>query len=50
VDPAHPEVAASRPVRFSELFRPGSDTLVIYSHMYGPQMKQPCSSCTSILD
>jgi len=26
------------------------DTLVLYSFMYGPAMKQPCPSCTSILD
>ena len=36
--------------RLSELFRPGLDTLIIYSYMYGPQMRMPRSSCTSILD
>ena len=35
--------------RLSELFRPGLDTLIIYSYMYGPQMRMPRSSCTSIL-
>lgn len=39
-----------RKVRLSELFAPGKDTLIIYSYMYGPQMAQPCVSCTSILD
>ena len=39
-----------RDVRLSELFEDGKDTLLLYSYMYGPQMKQPCSSCTSILD
>jgi predicted dithiol-disulfide oxidoreductase (DUF899 family) len=39
-----------RKVRLSELFRPGQDTLAIYSYMYGPNMKSPCTSCTSILD
>lgn len=39
-----------RPVRLSELFAPGKNTLVIYSYMFGPQMKTPCVSCTSILD
>jgi len=39
-----------RPVRFSELFAPGKDTLVIYSFMYGPRMKAACPMCTSILD
>lgn len=39
-----------RKVRLAELFRPGHDTLAIYSYMYGPNMKEPCVSCTSILD
>jgi predicted dithiol-disulfide oxidoreductase (DUF899 family) len=34
----------------SELFAPGQDALIIYSFMYGPEMKSPCTSCTSILD
>jgi predicted dithiol-disulfide oxidoreductase (DUF899 family) len=37
-------------VRMSELFSPGKDTLAIYSYMFGPKMKEPCVSCTSILD
>jgi Bacterial protein of unknown function (DUF899) len=37
-------------IRLSELFHPGKDTLAIYSYMYGPDMKAPCTSCTSILD
>ncbi|WP_354679058.1 DUF899 family protein [Cupriavidus plantarum] len=37
-------------VRLSELFSPGQDTLVLYNFMYGPNMKQACPSCTSILD
>jgi len=36
-------------VRLSELFG-DKDTLVIYSYMFGPQMKAACPSCTSILD
>lgn len=39
-----------RRVRFSELFAPGKDTLILYSFMYGPEMKEACTSCTSILD
>jgi predicted dithiol-disulfide oxidoreductase (DUF899 family) len=39
-----------RQVRLSELFQPGKDTLILYSYMYGPAMRQPCTSCTSILD
>jgi predicted dithiol-disulfide oxidoreductase (DUF899 family) len=34
----------------SELFDPGKDTLIIYSYMFGPNMKAPCTSCTSMLD
>jgi predicted dithiol-disulfide oxidoreductase (DUF899 family) len=41
---------ATRQVRLSELFAEGKDTLIVYSYMYGPQMAQPCTSCTSILD
>jgi predicted dithiol-disulfide oxidoreductase (DUF899 family) len=37
-------------VRLSELFREGTDTLGIYSFMYGPAMKQPCPMCSSFLD
>jgi len=43
------EAGAARQVRLSELFG-DKDTLVLYSYMFGPQMAQPCSSCTSILD
>jgi len=39
-----------RPVRLSELFRPGKNTLILYSYMFGPAMRTPCTSCTSILD
>ncbi|HEV2720093.1 MAG TPA: DUF899 family protein, partial [Thermoanaerobaculia bacterium] len=38
------------PVRLSELFDDGKDSLIIYSYMYGPQMAKPCVMCTSILD
>jgi predicted dithiol-disulfide oxidoreductase (DUF899 family) len=41
---------AAQPVRLSQLFAPGRDTLILYSFMYGPAMKQACTSCTSILD
>src|SRR5690348_2714813 len=37
------------PVKLSELFNRG-DTLVAYSFMYSPQMKQACPMCTSFLD
>ncbi|HXY32557.1 MAG TPA: DUF899 family protein [Candidatus Methylomirabilis sp.] len=44
------DAAGSRPVRLAELFRPGLDTLALYSFMYGPKMKQACPMCTSMLD
>ncbi|MGA2588582.1 MAG: DUF899 family protein [Bryobacteraceae bacterium] len=37
-------------VKLSELFRNGLDTLVLYSFMFGPEMKQACPMCTSFLD
>ncbi len=40
----------SRQVKLSELFRNGLDTLLVYSYMFSPQMKQPCPMCTSFLD
>jgi predicted dithiol-disulfide oxidoreductase (DUF899 family) len=36
--------------KLSQLFMPQKNSLVIYSFMYGPQMKNPCPSCTSIID
>ena len=44
------DATTSRKVRMSELFAPGKDTLAIYSYMFGPKMREPCVSCTSILD
>ncbi|HYV68169.1 MAG TPA: DUF899 family protein [Myxococcales bacterium] len=41
---------AEKPVRFSQLFEPGKDTLVVYSFMYGPKMDHACPMCTSMLD
>jgi predicted dithiol-disulfide oxidoreductase (DUF899 family) len=38
-----------RGVRLSELFGE-KDTLVLYSFMFGPAMKAPCTSCASFLD
>lgn len=40
----------SGPVKMSELFRDDRNTLLLYSFMYGPDMKQPCPMCTSFLD
>ncbi len=38
------------PIRLSELFQAGRESIVIYNFMYGPAMTSPCASCTSILD
>jgi predicted dithiol-disulfide oxidoreductase (DUF899 family) len=38
------------PVRFSELFARGKDTLAVYSFMYGSQRERPCPMCTHFLD
>ena len=42
--------SADGPVKMSELFADGKDTLVVYNYMYGPSMPEPCVMCTSILD
>jgi predicted dithiol-disulfide oxidoreductase (DUF899 family) len=39
-----------RQISLSQLFRPGKDTLVIYSLMFGPMMKAACPMCSSIID
>jgi predicted dithiol-disulfide oxidoreductase (DUF899 family) len=36
--------------KLSELFKPGKDTLIVYSYMYAPDAEKPCTSCTSIMD
>ena len=46
---------AVRPVRLSELFEEGKDTLFLYSHMFIPgkaglPLEEGCPSCTSIID
>jgi predicted dithiol-disulfide oxidoreductase (DUF899 family) len=40
----------TRRTRLSELFRPGKDTLVVYSFMFGPEWENACPMCTSFLD
>lgn len=39
-------------VNFSELFRPGKDTLFLYNFMFPESLESdlPCPSCTSIID
>ena len=48
-------VGKVRRVRFSELFAPGKDSLVVYSFMFKPgdagaPLEVPCPLCTSIID
>jgi predicted dithiol-disulfide oxidoreductase (DUF899 family) len=38
------------PLKLSDLFKPGVDTLAIYSFMYGPERELPCTGCTHFLD
>jgi predicted dithiol-disulfide oxidoreductase (DUF899 family) len=42
----------STEIRFSELFRPGRDTLVIYNMMFprSPTENLPCPTCTAFMD
>lgn len=47
-DPAN--AASVRQVKLSDLFRDNKDALLIYSYMFGPQMRQPCPMCTSFID
>jgi predicted dithiol-disulfide oxidoreductase (DUF899 family) len=37
------------PVRLSELFDPGRDTLLIYSSVFGPDREEACPMCTAFL-
>ena len=39
----------NKSIKLSELFA-DHDTLLLYSYMFGPDMTEPCSMCTSILD
>jgi predicted dithiol-disulfide oxidoreductase (DUF899 family) len=39
-----------RPVKLSELFASGKDTLFLYGFMFGPNAEHPCPMCTSFLD
>jgi predicted dithiol-disulfide oxidoreductase (DUF899 family) len=38
------------PLKLSDLFKPGIDTLAIYRFMYGPERELPCTGCTHFLD
>lgn len=38
------------PIKLSELFTGGKNSLAIYSFMYGPERERPCPGCTHFLD
>jgi predicted dithiol-disulfide oxidoreductase (DUF899 family) len=38
------------PLKLSELFAPGRNSLALYSFMYGPERERPCPGCTHFLD
>ena len=38
------------PLKLSDLFKPGIDTLAGYTFMYGPHVELPCTGCTQFLD
>jgi predicted dithiol-disulfide oxidoreductase (DUF899 family) len=40
----------ARPVRLSELFAPGKETLVLYNFMFSKEMDHACPMCSSFLD
>jgi predicted dithiol-disulfide oxidoreductase (DUF899 family) len=42
--------SATGPVRLTELFADGKNTLLLYNFMFGPRMAEPCPYCSSILD
>lgn len=44
------DIETRRDVRLSELFEDGKQSLFIYSFMFHPESKVPCTSCTSVLD
>ncbi len=46
----YPFEGSGGPVKLSELFAPGKDTLAIYSFMYGPERERPGPGCTHFLD
>ena len=48
--PDQTDTAPALTVKFSELFRLGVDTLVLYNFMFSREMKQACPMCTSFLD
>jgi predicted dithiol-disulfide oxidoreductase (DUF899 family) len=42
--------ANATPIKLSDLFAPGKNTLALYSFMYGPDRERPCPGCTHWLD
>jgi predicted dithiol-disulfide oxidoreductase (DUF899 family) len=44
------DTSPPRPVRFSELFAKGKDSLVLYNFMFSADMEQACKMCSTFLD
>ncbi len=49
-DYAFIDCASDQPVKLSELFADGKNSLAIYSFMFVPGAEAPCPMCTSLLD
>jgi predicted dithiol-disulfide oxidoreductase (DUF899 family) len=41
---------APEPVRMSELFADGKNSLIVYSFMFGAEREHPCEGCSGLLD
>ncbi len=44
------ECSSKAPVKLSNLFGDGKNSLIVYSLMYGPDAENACPACTSLLD
>ena len=49
-DYAFIDCATDQPVKLSQLFADGKNSLAIYSFMFAPGADAPCPMCTSLLD
>ncbi|HKP24906.1 MAG TPA: DUF899 family protein [Dongiaceae bacterium] len=43
-------MSATGPVRLSEVFEKGKNSLITYNWMFGPERKDSCASCAAFLD
>jgi predicted dithiol-disulfide oxidoreductase (DUF899 family) len=44
------EKGSKQAIHLSELFKPGKDSLFLYSFMFGPDDEKPFPACTSLID